>query len=106
MAIEEIAPHYPDIFISDHIIFDDYLVLEIRENGLPGIQKIKLSDKSSSMVAFNEESYYVSLSYNLDSKDKNFYYVSIGQVGKIINILKKNKLGISWRRNHEDTIKR
>lgn len=74
VAVEEIAPHYPDIFISDHIIFDDYLVLEIRENGLPGIQKIKLSDKSSSMVAFNEESYYVSLSYNLDSKDKNFYY--------------------------------
>ena len=26
------------------------------------------------MVAFNEESYYVSLGYNLDSKDKNFYY--------------------------------
>ena len=73
-SLDEIAAHNPDLFISDHIIFDDYLILEIRENGLPGIQKIKLSDKRSTTLAFNDESYYVSLGYNYNSKDSHFYY--------------------------------
>ena len=32
VSLEEVAPHNPNIFISDHIIFDEYLILEIREN--------------------------------------------------------------------------
>ncbi len=70
----EIVPHSKDIYISDHLIFDDYLILEIRENGLPGIHKVNLQDMKVSKVVFNDESYYVSLGYNYDSKDLNFYY--------------------------------
>ena len=73
-TLDEIAPHNPNIFISDHIIFDNYLILEIRENGLPGLQKIQLDNKSVTTITFNDNSYYVSLSYNYDSNDQNFYY--------------------------------
>ena len=70
----EIISHSKDIYISDHLIFDDYLLLEIREDGLPGIHKVNLQDMKVSKVLFNDESYYVSLGYNHDSKDVNFYY--------------------------------
>ena len=71
----EVVAHNKDIFISDHLIFDDYLILEIRENGLPGIHKVNLDDMTTSKAIFNDESYYVSLGYNYDSTDANYYYV-------------------------------
>ena len=73
-SLEELVPHNNNIFISDHLIFDDYLVLEIRENGLPGIQKINLLSKHVSTLTFNEESYYVSLGYNYDVNNKELFY--------------------------------
>ena len=49
-------------------------MLEIRENGLPGIQKINLLSKNATSLTFNEESYYVSLGYNYDVNNKELFY--------------------------------
>ena len=73
-SVDEVYGHNLDVFISDHLIFENYLILEVRENGLPGIQKINLFNNELSKITFNEDSYYVSLSYNDKVSDQDFYY--------------------------------
>ncbi|MDB4059894.1 S9 family peptidase, partial [Gammaproteobacteria bacterium] len=73
-SVDEVYAHNLDVFISDHLIFENYLILEVRENGLPGIQKINLFNNELSKITFNEDSYYVSLSYNDKVSDQDFYY--------------------------------
>ena len=72
--MEEIIPHREDVFINDMLLVDKFLVLEIRENGLPEINIFDLESKSTNSLLMNDDAYDVSLSYNNEVKKTSFNY--------------------------------
>ena len=66
--------HDENIFISDTLLVNDDLVLEVRKFGLPEITLHNLSSSVSYDLEFQENAYDVSLSNNYEITNNNFNY--------------------------------
>ena len=66
--------HDENIFISDTLLVNDDLVLEVRKFGLPEITIHNLSSSVSYDLEFQENAYDVSLSNNYEITNDNFNY--------------------------------
>ena len=66
--------HDENIFISDTLLVNDELVLEVRKFGLPEITIHNLSSSVSYDIEFQENAYDVSLSNNYEITNDNFNY--------------------------------
>ena len=66
--------HDENIFISDTLLVNDDLVLEVRKFGLPEITIHNLSSSVSYDLEFKENAYDVSLSNNYEITNDNFNY--------------------------------
>ena len=63
---EEVIPHQDDVLIEGIDIFQDYLVIEERKDGLNRIKVINWIDFSSHYVEFNDPAYSVFTTSNVD----------------------------------------
>jgi oligopeptidase B len=63
---KEVIPHRKDVLLEDVDIFQNYLVLSERKNGLNQIRVINQTDKSDYYIDFGEETYSAWTSTNLD----------------------------------------
>ena len=88
--------HDENIFISDTLLVNDDLVLEVRKFGLPEITIHNLSSSASYDLEFKENAYDVSLSnnYEITNDNFNYQYSSLTTPKSIINynlVSKKSK---------------
>ena len=86
----EIISHNEDIYIQDFLITRDFLLLEIRTNGLPGIRTYDKTTLKHRDINFKDESYYASLlSSRYAEYDKNiihYYYSSLNTPPAIYSV--------------------
>ena len=61
---KEIIPHDKNVHLLDMEIFDNYLVLNHRKNGLRGIRIINQTDKKNNILNFGENTYAAFFSTN------------------------------------------
>ncbi|MDC0031856.1 S9 family peptidase [Pelagibacteraceae bacterium] len=71
---ETVIEHDSKILIEDFITFPQYLYLEIREDGLPKIQKINRNSLEREYIEFSEPAFSCYLATNNDYLDTEFYY--------------------------------
>mgnify|MGYP001390075389 CR=1 FL=1 len=87
---DEIISHNEDIYIQDFLITRDFLLLEIRTNGLPGIRTYDKTTLKHRDINFKDESYYASLlSSRYAEYDKNiihYYYSSLNTPPAIYSV--------------------
>ena len=62
----EVIPHREDVLLEDYDVFNDYLALQERANGLTEIRIIRHDGKKDFYIEFDEQAYMVYLSTNLD----------------------------------------
>lgn len=70
---QEYIPHRPDVMLEDLDIFDDFMVLQEREQGLNKLRII--SETKDYYIDFEEETYNVYIGYNPEMSAKNFRFV-------------------------------
>lgn len=63
---QEVIPHRDNVLIEDYEVFTDYLALQERENGLTGLRVRRHDGKEDHYIKFEEQTYMVYLSTNLD----------------------------------------
>ena len=63
---KEVIPHRKDVFLQNIEIFNNYLVVGERKNGLRQIRIIKWDDRSDHYLDFGEEAYTARISVNRD----------------------------------------
>jgi len=75
----EVIPHRPDVFLENFVIFDNYLVVQERKNGLTHLRVILWSDKSEHDLDFGEETYmaYPSTNVEFDTELLRYGYTSL-----------------------------
>ena len=87
---DEIISHNEDIYIQDFLITKDFLLLEIRTNGLPGIRTYDKTTLKHRDINFKDQSYYASLlSSRYAEYDKNiihYYYSSLNTPPAIYSV--------------------
>lgn len=66
--------HDNNVYITDFEVFDNYLVLEERRNGLACFEIIDIKTRDSHIVNFGEESYEVWLDDNPEPSTENLRY--------------------------------
>ena len=62
----DLIPHQPGVLIQNFEIFDNYLVINEKENAQPRIKIINLATQKSHFIKFKEEFYNIGLGYNPD----------------------------------------
>lgn len=70
----DIIPHRADTFLEDIEIFDDYLVVEERTNGLLKMNIKRWDQSEDYYISFPEETYTASIGFNPDFKAKKLRY--------------------------------
>ena len=92
---KEIIAHDEKTLLEEVDVFENFLVLGERKNGLPTFRIIDFENKNEHYVLFEEDDYYAFLSSNPDYKAKKFRYAytSLKTVRSIFdyNILSRNK---------------
>ena len=87
---DEIISHNEDVYIQDFLITSDFLLLEIRTNGLPGIRTYDKTTLKHRDINFKDQSYYASLlSSRYAEYDKNiihYYYSSLNTPPAIYSV--------------------
>ena len=87
---DEIISHNEDIYIQDFLITRDFLLLDIRTNGLPGIRTYDKTTLKHRDINFKDQSYYASLlSSRYAEYDKNiihYYYSSLNTPPAIYSV--------------------
>ena len=71
---ETVIEHDSKFLIEDFITFPQYLYLEIREDGLPKILKVKRNSLEREYIEFSEPAFSCYLATNNDYLDTEFYY--------------------------------
>jgi len=61
---EDVIPYNEQVFMEGIDIFKNYLVVSMRENGLPMLKVINWNKKEEHYIKFDEETYAVYTSYN------------------------------------------
>ncbi len=76
---EEIIPHRKDVLLQGIEVFDDFLVLNERKNGLVELRVMDQKDGTDYYIDFGEEAYTASISINpeMASKKLRFAYTSM-----------------------------
>ena len=97
-----IVEHDENIFISDLLYLENSLVLEIRENGLPEIEIVNISNQQRMRLEYVNNAYNVFLNSNNTSDQNGFYfnYSSLTSPNSIYyyDFLTNNK-EIKWEKN-------
>ncbi len=70
-----IVAHNNNELIENFLCFKDFIILEIRKNGLTCLVQIDRKSKRKEYIKFKDEVYYVSLINNNDYKDRYFYFI-------------------------------
>ncbi len=70
----EYISHSNDRLIESIQVFKDYLVAEVRLNGLRKIEIIRFDTKESSYIEFSEETYFTGLGLNDDYQSSTLFY--------------------------------
>ncbi len=70
-----VVTHKNNEFIEDFLCFKDFIVLEIRKNGLPKILKINKKTNKKTFIKFKDDSYTVNLTDNNDYNSRFFSFV-------------------------------
>ena len=75
----EIIPHRDNVFLEDVEVFNDYLCLQERENGVTKLRVINKNDESEHYINFDEETIvtYISTNKKINSKKLRYYYSSL-----------------------------
>ncbi len=100
---DEIISHNEDVYIQDFLITKDFLLLEIRTNGLPGIRTYDKTTFKHRDINLKDESYYASLlSSRYTEYDKNiihYYYSSLNTPPAIysVDLLSDNTIKV-WQK--------
>jgi len=63
---KEVIPHREDVLLEDYEVFNKYLALQERINGLTEIRILSHNGKKDFYIEFDEQTYMVYLSTNLD----------------------------------------
>ena len=76
---KEVVGHRNDVMLANMVLFNKYIVLEERENGLKQYHILSLKDGSGQYVPFQEEVYTVSLGDNLvpELNELQYQYASM-----------------------------
>lgn len=76
---KEIIPHRQGVFLEAFRVFKDFLVLQERKNGLPGIRILSWDQKTSANISFKDPTYMVELSFHqrYDSSKLRYVYNSL-----------------------------
>jgi oligopeptidase B len=76
---KEVIPHRDNVLLERMEIFEDYLVLQERKNGLIELRIINRSDNSEHYIQFDEETYvaYLTANYELNTELLRFGYTSL-----------------------------
>ena len=72
---KEVIPHRPDVLLSGIDIFKKYLVIDERKDGLNNTRIINWKDKSEHYIEFNDPTYSLYSSSNLDFDTDLFRFV-------------------------------
>ena len=72
---KEVIAHRPEVMLANFTLFNDYLVVNERKNGLNHIRIMGLKDGSEQYVPFPEEVYTVGLGGNYSPELKELRYV-------------------------------
>jgi oligopeptidase B len=99
--METLVEHDENVFINNLILVDNFLVLEIREKGLPELSIYNLTTKKRKNIIFNDNAYDVSFAYNKELNGSNFYYSysSLTTPPSIINYdLIKSESKVLWEK--------
>jgi len=76
-TIEEckvIIPHSNDVLFENMLVLKNFVITEIRTNGLRKVNILNLKTNHSENIAFNEETYYTGLSFNDDYEANYLFY--------------------------------
>lgn len=71
---KELIPHREDVYLNDIEIFNDYLVVEERKDGLNNLRIIRWEDGTEQYVDFGEEVYVTGISVNREYNSKWLRY--------------------------------
>ena len=97
-----VIPHNDLVFINNIYTISNYLILEVRKNGLPEITIFNLITGSQSDISFEDHAYDVSLSLN-DEKENlkfNYSYSSLTCPESIYSYdLDEKKSNLLWQKN-------
>ncbi len=63
---KQIIPHREDVMLEDYDVFDEYLALQERKNGLTELRVLSHDGENDYYIDFKEQTYLVYLSTNLD----------------------------------------
>lgn len=69
-----LVAHKRNELIEDFLCFKDFIILEIRKNGLPHLVQVNKKNKKE-YIKFKDEAYTVNLSNNNDYKARSFSFV-------------------------------
>ncbi len=70
---QEFIPHRKDVLLDDVEVFNDFMVLQEKENGLNRLRI--LTDKEDYPIDMDEETYTLHISYNPEMDTRKFRYV-------------------------------
>ena len=71
---KEFLPYNEEILTEDIDLFNDYMVVGERKMGLTQLRIVKLSDKSSYYIPFNDPAYVAGTTTNIDFNTKKLRY--------------------------------
>ncbi len=79
----EVIPHRDDVLLEEFEIFNDFLVLNERKNGLTQLRIINWEDKAEHYLDFGEETYVAYIAYNpeFDTDLLRYNYTSLTTPG-------------------------
>jgi len=67
--------HKDNELIEDFLCFKDFIILEVRKNGLSQLLQINIKNKKKAYINFEEEVFNVSLANNNNFNERSFSYV-------------------------------
>ncbi|MBT8077726.1 MAG: S9 family peptidase [Gammaproteobacteria bacterium] len=75
----EVVPHREDVLIEDFEVHQDYVALDVVENGLSEIELLRRDDRDIRRIDFDEAVYTASVedNYEYDSEWIRYYYESL-----------------------------
>jgi oligopeptidase B len=76
---KELIPHRDDVLLEGLEVFNNFLVLQERKNGLTQLRVINQSDKTEHYIDFGEETYtaYISVNRDFETDFLRYYYTSM-----------------------------
>ena len=111
---KEVIPHRTDVLLEDIELFNDYLAVNERQNGLNQLRIISLKDGSEQFVPFADEVYTTGFNANCEPtlKSLRYYYSSLTTPGstyeynmdtKEVTLIKETEVLGGFDKNNYET---